>query len=418
MKIIFHNHTIYSDDGHIGLETLRRRLDELGVQAVCITDHNSIEGAMRFRDRYPELITVVGEEIMTREGEVIGLFLTESILPGQSLHDTVTAIRAQGGLIALPHPCDVRRPSTLRAEALAEALAEADIVEVFNGRTFDRDCDRRAEVLCREHGCLLIWGSDAHSLEELGHVPIDMDPFHDAPSFLEALRGARPLQRIRTTLPLRMIVRLRRFWGFYGPLRLPERMLTWGQRVFFRAVGGGFVTLQEIDVWCGALADRVRESGFRPEVVVGIAGGGLYPAFRLASILGVPYDSLRVSYPQLRIGRLDTDDLMGAIVLRNRLLGNEPRLLRGPREDLKGKRVLLVDDDCTTGRSLQLGLGAVREAAAEIKTLTLRVLAEADPRPDFSQDDRTGAVFRHPRFPWIKYSPEYRRYALFRERWL
>jgi hypoxanthine phosphoribosyltransferase len=76
---------------------------------------------------------------------------------------------------------------------------------------------------------------------------------------------------------------------------------------------------------------------------------------------------------------------------------------------------LLVDDDTTSGRTLGLALDHLSQEGVEIRIATLRVLKESNPAPDFFSEDKRGSVFRHQRFPWIKHSPEYRRYARLRE---
>ncbi|SMP38296.1 Predicted metal-dependent phosphoesterase TrpH, contains PHP domain [Desulfonatronum zhilinae] len=418
LRCAFHIHTIYSDDGLIRLEGLRDQAKNLGITTLCVTDHNSIEGALRFQNQFPELQTVVGEEIYTKQGEVIGLFLREFIPPGLRVVDTVQAIRSQGGLVCLPHPCDERRPSTLKREVLAEIASEIDIVEVFNSRTFSQEYNQKAQVLCDQTGRVPVWGSDAHYPEEVGNAVFSMDPFHDGASFLTALRNAQLVTRNLTTIPMRARLRLKRKWGVYGPLTLPERLFLAWQRNVFRLMKGGFVTIQAVDLMCQELAKRLNKSAFRPDVVVGIAGGGLYPAYRLAHLLEVPYDAMRISYPQVRVGNMDTDDMMGAIFVRNALKGNTPQLHAFHSFDCQNRRVLLVDDDCTSGRTLRIGLGLLQAEAREIKTLTLRILAKSDPSPDFYFEDRRGSVFRHARFPWIKYSPYYQTYARFRDRWL
>ncbi len=70
-----------------------------------MTDHDTIEGALRLKE-LSDLPVIVGEEIMTAQGELIGLFLREPVPPGMSAVETVEAIRGQGGLVYLPHPKD------------------------------------------------------------------------------------------------------------------------------------------------------------------------------------------------------------------------------------------------------------------------------------------------------------------------
>lgn len=215
-----------------------------------------------------------------------------------------------------------------------------------------------------------------------------------------------------------MRLKILRAWGCYSALRLPERGILMIQRLIFRLGGGRFVTLCTIDKQCKLISEKIRETGFMPDIVVGVAGGGLYPAYQIAKHLSLPFDFLRISYPQIKIGRMDTDDIIGALFVRNALMGNKPKLHQTIKSDCTGKKVLLVDDDLTSGRTLKMATESLPEDVDEVRTAVLRILAEAESPPDYFAEDCTDSVFRHPRFPWIKYSPEYSRYALFREKYL
>ena len=76
-----------------------------GIDVLCITDHNAIRGAVELASQLPCRV-VVGEELRTHAGEVIGLFLTERVPFGVSAHEAAARIRAQGGLVYIPHPFD------------------------------------------------------------------------------------------------------------------------------------------------------------------------------------------------------------------------------------------------------------------------------------------------------------------------
>ncbi|HBA84290.1 MAG TPA: hypothetical protein DCZ95_09380 [Verrucomicrobia bacterium] len=410
MKTAFHIHTLHSADGYMSLPVLHARAKACGLQGLIVTDHNTAEGALQFASRYPDFRTVVGEEIYTREGEIIGLFLRQTIPAGLGVEETVAAIRAQGGLVAVPHPFDRRRPSTLRAEALARIENEVDIVEVFNSRTFGDEPDREALEWAQARNKAVLWGTDAHLSDDIGRAVFELPDFSDAPSFLNALRKAQPLLLRRASFWFRARNRLKKTWGAYGPLNLPESLCMGCQRRLFLALGGGFVSIEQVEQYADRLADRVLADGFTPDVVVGLASGGSYPAFRIAERLRVPVTLMRVSHPQIRVGNLDTDDLIGVMFLRNWLYGRAPVVKSGPGLDLAGRKVLMVDDDCTTGDSLAAALNLIKPQAADVRTAVLRLLGESSPRPDYFMENRVGAVLRHPRFPWIRYSPYYRPY--------
>ena len=103
MRIDLHVHTAYSYDCWMSLERVIRAAGSNGLDGVAVIDHNEFEGAKRLAKMAPFPV-IVGEEVLTREGEVAGLFLRERVPPGLSLEETVTRIKAQGGLVYVPHP--------------------------------------------------------------------------------------------------------------------------------------------------------------------------------------------------------------------------------------------------------------------------------------------------------------------------
>jgi predicted metal-dependent phosphoesterase TrpH len=163
----------------------------LGISPVFLTDHNTITGALKLREAGVNV--VVGEEVMTTDGELIGLFLAEEIPEGLSASEAVRRIKAQGGLVYLEHPYDpFRRHLTEEAiEALADTI---DIVEVWNGRS-DQQINQRAMQLCEVLGAAPGAGSDAHGLPDVGCVYVEMGEFQGAQDFLEKLRLGKIMGR-------------------------------------------------------------------------------------------------------------------------------------------------------------------------------------------------------------------------------
>jgi predicted metal-dependent phosphoesterase TrpH/hypoxanthine phosphoribosyltransferase len=411
---MFHVHTIYSGDGRITLPELARRSKAAGIDCLFITDHNTIEGALRFQERFPEFLTVVGSEIMTTAGEIIGLFLEEEVAPGRSVEETIAAIRTQGGIVALPHPYDAWRPSSLKPEAHETAFSQTDIVEVFNCRTFSARHDRRAAADCERYGKVGLPGVDAHFPEEVGRATFELP---EAPTPQNFPWTPGNIHAKRDSYFYRGCLRLKSIWGRYSALTLPERVFARLQRAAFRLTGGSFFSLEEVERLAVQLAAKVRDSGYEPEIVVGIANGGLFPAFHAARALGLPFETIRITHRQIRVGNLDTDDIIGACFLRDAIYGNEPVVLGDCPRSIRGRKVLLVDDESGQGRTFRAALNRVAGTAAEAKTACIRVLDGAYD-PDYVVRDHRGKAFKFPRFPWYKYSPEYPRYARLREKWL
>ncbi|HUV53340.1 MAG TPA: PHP domain-containing protein, partial [Dehalococcoidia bacterium] len=135
LKADLHVHTRYSPDSISSPEKIVQRCIDSGINCLAITDHNSIAGALETK-RIAPFKVIVGEEILTNSGEIIGYFLTEEIPPHLSPEDTVKRIKDQGGLVCIPHPCDSLRPqSKLQRRALERIMPQVDLIEVYNSRT-------------------------------------------------------------------------------------------------------------------------------------------------------------------------------------------------------------------------------------------------------------------------------------------
>lgn len=160
----------------------------LGLSPVFLTDHDTIAGAVQLRGTGRSRV-VVGEEIMTTRGELIGLFLAKAVETGLTPKEAAAEIKTQGGLIYLEHPYDPHRRH-LKEDAIEDLADLIDVVEVHNGRS-DAYANRRAEDLCGMLGAAPGAGSDAHSAGELGSVYVEMEDFDGAENFLVELRRGR-----------------------------------------------------------------------------------------------------------------------------------------------------------------------------------------------------------------------------------
>lgn len=194
MRVDLHTHTEYSSDSELPLQDAVRGWQRAGIDCVAVTDHNTIAGALALREWAP-LRVIVGSEVRTCEGEIIGLFLEEEIARGLTPEETIRQIRDQQGLVMIPHPFDRFRRSRLTEAALARVLPDVDIIEVFNARTaFARD-NRRGEQVAAEHGLIPVAGSDSHTAHELGRSYVEMADFDSPQSFLASLRESRLVKR-------------------------------------------------------------------------------------------------------------------------------------------------------------------------------------------------------------------------------
>ncbi|GAC1390515.1 MAG: PHP domain-containing protein [Candidatus Saccharimonadales bacterium] len=167
-KIDLHTHSVGSHDGGIKLDQYRKILQSGALDYIAVTDHNSIKNAVNIHKKLGDQI-VVGEEIMTTAGEIIGLYLTSRIEPGLSAIETVKQIKDQHGLVYIPHPFETRRRG-LHPATLEELIDYIDIIEVCNGRAFLQNRSSQTVVWARLNHILGSASSDAHGSKGLGRT--------------------------------------------------------------------------------------------------------------------------------------------------------------------------------------------------------------------------------------------------------
>jgi hypothetical protein len=173
-----HCHTRASFDCLSAPKAVVRAAAERGLTHLAITDHDRIDGALEARELAPAGLTVlIGEEVKTRDGDLICVFLEEPIPPGMSVEETIQAAREQGALVGIPHPFDQLRGSLLRDERLMTIGSSVDWVETHNARLMGRG-NERAAVYAGEHALPGVAVSDAHSILEVGvaYTALDGDP--------------------------------------------------------------------------------------------------------------------------------------------------------------------------------------------------------------------------------------------------
>ena len=190
VRVDCHLHTVASGDANLTLEELADRAQATGLDVVFVTDHNVTEAAMAATRRDLGVRIIVGEEIRTPDGDVIGLFLTERIPYVLPLAEVVGRIRAQGGLVYAPHPFDLIRSSTGRVLPELCAAGAVDIIEGFNAKVEDQALNDRAAALARSYGVPMGAGSDAHDADGVGAAYLEMPDFDGPKSFLAALADA------------------------------------------------------------------------------------------------------------------------------------------------------------------------------------------------------------------------------------
>lgn len=188
MRVDLHSHTMWSGDSTTTPDEVADAVTEAGIDVLCITDHNTIRGATDLASQLPCRV-IVGEELRTHAGEIIGLFLTERIPIGTPPAEAAQVIRGQGGIVYIPHPFDPMRRNM--AEPALRELAHAgliDAVEVLNAKTSLRSLNERAAAFAAEFGLAAGAGSDAHVPLALGSAYVEMPDFDGPADFLAKLR--------------------------------------------------------------------------------------------------------------------------------------------------------------------------------------------------------------------------------------
>jgi predicted metal-dependent phosphoesterase TrpH len=183
MLIDFHVHTIYSKDSLTRLEDIVRKSRESGI-IPAITDHNTTRANERMRKITKDFIP--GEEILTKQGDLIGLYIEEEVPKGIDGEEAIDRIKEQGGIAYLPHMFDKTRKG---APGLGKRV---DVIEVLNGRAFE-NYNRMAYEFAEKNNKLKAAGSDAHFLFEFGSVYTEVEEFdlQNPKELLKALRKAK-----------------------------------------------------------------------------------------------------------------------------------------------------------------------------------------------------------------------------------
>jgi predicted metal-dependent phosphoesterase TrpH len=205
VRVDLHAHTMWSGDSTTTPEELEQAVLAAGIDVLCITDHNAIRGAQQLERRLPCRV-VVGEELRTHAGEIIGLFLSEHVPFGVAPREAAERIRAQGGLVYVPHPFDPLRRNL--AEAALVELTEAglvDALETFNAKTQLASLNAQAAEFAARHALPAGAGSDAHVPDAIGAAYVEMPDFDGPAEFLVNLAAGRVVghhfDRARTWRP-------------------------------------------------------------------------------------------------------------------------------------------------------------------------------------------------------------------------
>lgn len=191
-KIEFHVHTRHSHDSILNKYFILLMCKFKRINCIAITDHNEVKGAIKYKlflEKH-NVNVIIGEEIFTSDGEIIGLFLNSKIQPNLSAEETVKLIKEQKGLVYIPHPYDEKRYKTvLKENALLKIKDSVDLVECHNGRNIDKKYSIIQESIADKYNLNKVVGSDAHTFYELGRNYCMVDSFEKNKIIDEVKKG-------------------------------------------------------------------------------------------------------------------------------------------------------------------------------------------------------------------------------------
>lgn len=216
-----HNHSHYSPDSILSPVKMLQRAREQRLDVIAVTDHNTTRGGIAVRDlaakRDPDIRVIVGEEIRTSNGEILGLFLTEDVPRDLSAGETIDRIHAQGGLAGAPHPYDPFRTSL--GDHLFAVREKIDFIEGLNARMIRSGHNDNARQFATQHNIPMSAASDAHSPREVGRCFVEMPNYETPQQFIESLRAGHLVGRLSSPF-IHLITRystIRRKFGWKPP---------------------------------------------------------------------------------------------------------------------------------------------------------------------------------------------------------
>ena len=184
LKIDFHVHTCYSRDSSITLKQVVSFAKKRGLDGVSITDHNTIEGALKLKTR--DILVVPGIEISTLQGHLLGINVNTHIPAKHGMEETIQMIHKAGGIAVAPHPTAFYKSPPSRKVKSYDAIETINASSIpFSVLTYFSK--RFAEDL----GLPQTGGSDSHYAPEIGSAYTVVDAGNDIDEVVNAVkRGA------------------------------------------------------------------------------------------------------------------------------------------------------------------------------------------------------------------------------------
>ena len=191
INVEFHCHTRFSKDSLVELRDLLPICDRRAIHKLVVTDHNTIAGALLAVELAPDRF-IIGEEIMTLQGELLAIYLTEAVPAGLPALQAIDILRAQSAFISVSHPFDRLRSGHWREPDLLTILPYIDAIEMFNSRCLMPQDNMKAIIFAQQHHLLGTVGSDSHTIGEVGTATLSLPEFHDTATLRHSLSLAEP----------------------------------------------------------------------------------------------------------------------------------------------------------------------------------------------------------------------------------
>jgi predicted metal-dependent phosphoesterase TrpH len=168
------------------LDKIISRCQELGINCIAIADHGTAEGGLAMQKIAPFKV-IVAEEILTTEGEIMGMFLKRTVPSGVTPMEAIKRIREQDGLVNIPHPFETIRGSALKDKIIDEIAEDIDLMEVLNSRSPFPANSNKARDFALKYNIPGGAGSDAHTIYEIGNAYLEIPDFNTKEEFLKAV---------------------------------------------------------------------------------------------------------------------------------------------------------------------------------------------------------------------------------------
>lgn len=162
-----HVHTNASADGHCAVEDVLRQAKTAGLDAVAVTDHDSVKAAKRALELDTEILVIPGIEVSTKQGHVLLLGTVEEFPKDEDALETIRKGKEAGCLVIIPHPYHrFRHAVGLHSK---DALLEADALEGYNSRYYTQGSNKKAVRFAKRYNKPVTAGSDAHDCRFVGY---------------------------------------------------------------------------------------------------------------------------------------------------------------------------------------------------------------------------------------------------------